>query len=67
MTLDRAVPAFAGMRILPSLALAQAVSPWWRWFAAFIGANLPQSGVTGVCPAAIVFGNPGVPSGCAFQ
>jgi Protein of unknown function (DUF2892) len=67
MRLDRAVLAFAGLMLLPSLALTQFVSPWWWLFTAFIGVNLLQSSATGVCPAAILFRKLGVSSGCAFQ
>ncbi|MGN6150583.1 MAG: YgaP family membrane protein [Lysobacteraceae bacterium] len=67
MNLDRAVLAFAGMMILPSLALTHFVSPWCWLFTAFIGVNLLQSSATGVSPAAILFRKLGVSSGCAFK
>lgn len=67
MNLDRAVMAFAGLMILLSLVLTQFVSPWFWLFTAFIGLNLLQASVTGVCPAAIVFRKLGVGSGCAFK
>ena len=67
MNLDRAVLAFAGVMILLSLALTHFVSPWFWLFTAFIGLNLLQSSLTGVCPAAIVFRKLGVSSGCAFK
>jgi hypothetical protein len=37
------------------------------WFTVFIGANLIQSSITGVCPAAAVFKLFGIKSGCAFK
>jgi len=67
MNLDRAVLAFAGVMILISLALAHFASPLWLWFTAFIGLNMLQASITGVCPAAIVFRKLGMSSGCAFK
>lgn len=67
MNIDRAVFAFAGVMILLSLALAHYVSPLWLWFTAFVGLNLLQSGMTGFCPAAMVFRKLGLASGCAFK
>lgn len=67
MNIDRAVFAFAGVMILLSLALAHYVSPLWLWFTAFGGLNLLQSGMTGFCPAALVFRKLGLAPGCAFK
>ena len=67
MNLDRAVLAFAGVKILASLALAHFVSPLWLWLTAFVGVNLLQASVTGFCPAAIVLRKLGLRSGCAFK
>jgi hypothetical protein len=52
MTIERVVRIFAGAVILASLALAATVSLNWLWLTAFVGANLFQSGFTGVCPLA---------------
>ncbi len=52
MTIERVVRIFAGAVILASLALAVTVSLSWLWLTAFVGANLFQSGFTGVCPLA---------------
>ena len=52
MTIERVVRIVAGAVILVSLALALAVSLNWLWLTAFVGANLFQSGFTGVCPLA---------------
>ena len=52
MTIERVVRIFAGAVILASLALAVTVSLNWLWLTAFVGANLFQSGFTGVCPLA---------------
>lgn len=67
MTIDKAVLSFAGCMVLLSLALFWLFSPWWLLLTAFIGANLLQAGITGVCPAAIILKRLGVKSGCAFS
>ncbi len=54
MTIERVVRIFAGAVILASLALAVTVSLSWLWLTAFVGANLFQSGFTGVCPLASI-------------
>ncbi|PLL14000.1 DUF2892 domain-containing protein [Tabrizicola sp. TH137] len=66
MTLDRAVMAFAGVMVLLSVVLTQFVSPYFLWFTVFIGANLIQSSITGICPAAAVMKRMGLRPGCAF-
>lgn len=50
MTVERVVRIFAGAVVLASLALALGVNLNWLWLTAFVGANLFQSGFTGVCP-----------------
>lgn len=67
MTIDRAVLSLAGTVVLVSALLSALVSPWWLLLTAFVGLNLLQSGVTGVCPAATVFRRLGLPAGCAFR
>ena len=67
MTVDRAVLAFAGSVILPSLTLGWWVHPAWFLLTAFAGANMLQSAFTGFCPAAIVFKKLGVPTGAAYR
>ena len=67
MNLDRAVMAFAGTMIIVSLLLTQFVAPLWMWFAAFIGLNLFQASLTGLCPAAWLFKALGVPAGSHFK
>jgi hypothetical protein len=52
MTIERVVRIFAGAVVLVSLALAVYVSLGWLWLTAFVGANLLQSGFTGLCPLA---------------
>ena len=50
MSIERVVRIFAGAVILASLALAVSMSLGWLWLTAFVGANLFQSGFTGICP-----------------
>lgn len=55
MTTERLVRLFAGAFVLISLALGAPASPLFvsqhfLWFTAFVGANLLQSGFTGLCP-----------------
>jgi len=67
VNVDRFVLALAGTLVLVSVTLATLVSTWWLLLAAFVGANLLQSSVTGFCPAAVVLRRLGVPTGCAFR
>ena len=67
MNVDRAVLTFAGFMILASLLLAWYVSPYGLLLTAFVGLNLLQAGITGFCPAAMVFRKLGLKAGCAFQ
>lgn len=55
VTTEKLVRAFAGVVILVTLALGAAASPifhsaYWLWVTAFVGGNLLQSSVTGLCP-----------------
>jgi hypothetical protein len=55
MTTERLVRIFAGGFVLLSLALGVEASPLYLskhflWLAAFVGANLFQSGFTRLCP-----------------
>lgn len=54
MTIESVVRIFAGAVILVSLVLAVTVSLNWLWLTAFVGANLFQSGFTGLCPLASI-------------
>ena len=66
MTIDSAVLSFAGLVVLAGLALGWWVSPWWFLLTAFAGLNMLQAGVSGFCPAALIFKRLGVKPGCAF-
>lgn len=67
MSIDNAVMSFAGVVLLVGLALGWFVSPWWLLLPAFVGVNLFQAGITGFCPAAMIFKRLGLKSGCAFS
>lgn len=62
MTLESLIRIFAGAFILASLALAVFVNMNFLWFTAFVGANLLQSGFTGICPLASILKRLGVRS-----
>jgi hypothetical protein len=66
MSIDKAVLSFAGVMVLASAILVWLVSPWWLLLTAFVGANLLQAGITGLCPAALIFKRLGLKPGCAF-
>ncbi len=67
MAIDNAVMSFAGVVTLVGLALGWFVSPWWFLLVVFVGLNLFQAGITGFCPAAMIFKRLGMKSGCAFS
>ncbi|MDA8249686.1 MAG: DUF2892 domain-containing protein [Rhodospirillales bacterium] len=67
MSIDNAVLSFAGLVVLAGLALGWFVSPWWFLLDAFAGLNMLQAGITGVCPAAMIFKRLGLKAGCAFS
>jgi DUF2892 family protein len=55
LTINQYVRIFAGAFVLISLALGVEGSPLFvsrnfLWFTTFVGANLFQSGFTGICP-----------------
>jgi hypothetical protein len=51
MTLENSIRMLAGSLVLISLLLYWLVSPWWLLLTAFVGFNLVQSSLTGLCPA----------------
>lgn len=63
MKTENAIRILAGSLVLTSLALAHWVDPRWLWLAVFVGANLVQSAVTGLCPAELLLRKAGVGSG----
>jgi hypothetical protein len=67
MTTERIVRAVAGLFVLTSLLLGVEGSPLFAsarflWLAAFVGANLFQSSLTGFCPLELILKRAGVPS-----
>ncbi len=52
MSIERIVRIVAGFMVLLALFLDGTIStePTWLWLAAFVGANLLQSGFTNLCP-----------------
>ncbi len=67
MTVERYVRLFAGSVVLLSLALGTPASPLflgagWLWVGAFVGLNLAQSSLTGICPLASILRALGVRS-----
>ncbi|TWG95907.1 Protein of unknown function (DUF2892) [Nocardioides sp. J9] len=67
MNVDRAVFLMAGTITLLGLLLALIVSQWFLLLPAFVGANMLQASITGLCPAAMIFKRMGMPAGCAFN
>jgi len=51
----------AGTFILVSLVLGVWVHPYWFFFAAFVGANLFQYGLSKFCPLGVILKKLGVP------
>ncbi|MBO0843813.1 MAG: DUF2892 domain-containing protein [Nocardioides sp.] len=65
--LDRGVLLIAAFVILTSVVLAAFVSPWWLLLTTFVGLNMLQASITGLCPAALILKRFGVRVGCAFS
>ncbi len=66
MALDRVVMIFAGIVVLLGVALSLLVHPWWLALSALAGVNLIVAGLTGFCPAAMIFRKLGFKPGSAF-
>jgi hypothetical protein len=67
MTTERLIRIFAGSFVLAALALGVEASPLFvsghaLWLAAFVGANLLQSGFTRFCPLESILRRLGVRS-----
>ena len=67
MTSERLVRSIAGALVLLSLAFGVQASPAFvnanfLWLAAFVGANLFQSGITRFCPLELILNRLGVRS-----
>ncbi len=55
MTLENSIRLLVGSMIIISLVMYYFVSPYWLILTAFVGLNLAQSSVTGLCPAEKIF------------
>ena len=51
MNLENSIRLLAGALIIASLVLYYFVSPYFLLLTAFVGLNLFQSSITGLCPA----------------
>ena len=67
MKSEQLIRVLAGSLTLLSVLLVYCVSPWWLLLTAFVGLNLFQAGITGVCPAAMILKKFGMKPGCAFS
>jgi hypothetical protein len=67
MNIDRAVLMFAGFVVLLGVTLSLTLHPWWIALTVFAGLNMIQAGITGFCPAAMIFRALGVRPGNAFR
>lgn len=63
MTVNSIVHFVAGSMVMIGIALAHFVHPNWIWLAAFVGFNLAQSGITNLCPLALILKKLGVKEG----
>lgn len=63
VTVERAVPALAGVMVAVSAALALTVSPWWTVLTFFVAANLLFYSVVGWCPASLLMQRAGLARG----
>jgi hypothetical protein len=50
MSLERWIRLFAGAFVVVSVTLSYLHSPYWLLFTLFVGVNLFQSALTGICP-----------------
>lgn len=54
---DAIIRRFAGVFVMLSVALGWFVNPAWFFFTAFVGFNLFQSSLTGLCPLERILGH----------
>lgn len=60
MKLENAIRLLAGTLVLASVALSRWMHPAWIWLTIFVGANLAQSALTGLCPAEAILKKLGI-------
>lgn len=63
MTVENGVRLFAGCMITLSVALVHFVSPWFLLLTLFVGLNLAQSSLTGLCPLSKILKKAGFKDG----
>lgn len=56
MCSDALIRRIAGLFVMVSIALGVWVHPAWFFFTAFVGLNLFQSSLTGLCPLERILG-----------
>lgn len=66
MSIDRVVMLFAGLLVLLGTGLSLVHSAWWLALPGFVGLNLAQASLTGLCPLAMILKRLGVKPGVAF-
>ena len=67
MSIDPIVMMFAGTVVLLSIVLSQVHHAYWLFLTGFVGVNLLQASLTGVCPLAGILKSLGVKPGQAFS
>ena len=60
VTVERAVPALAGVMVAISVILALTVSSWWTILTFFVAANLLFYSAVGWCPASLLMQKAGL-------
>ncbi|ATD71559.1 MULTISPECIES: YgaP family membrane protein [Gordonia] len=61
LTVERMVPALAGVMVTISVILVLTVSPWWTVLTLFVAANLLLYSAVGWCPASLLMSKAGLP------
>jgi hypothetical protein len=56
MCSDALIRRIAGLFVMASMALGYGANPAWFLFTAFVGFNLFQSSLTGICPLERILG-----------
>ena len=64
MTVERCLRGIAGLFVVVSVLLAHFHSPYWLYFAGFVGLNLLQSAFTDWCPMMTILKKLGVGASC---
>ena len=54
MKVEPLIRLMAGSLVLLGVGLTCLMSPWWLLLPTFVGANLAQSAITGICPPYLI-------------